>query len=267
VLWAFAHASYVSYPIYARGVELTIHAIIMGVIFLKFDLFTTIMAHFTYNMIVTAMPLLRSSDPHFQFSGMIVLAVLVLPLLPGLYLTLKLRFSKSNSLPDSFSLSPATESDLPKLSAFPVTADWRALLAQTNRAILCLHGGDELIGFATGCIEKNTANIDGVYITPQWRRQYWGAKLLEAIQEYFKNLGVETQRSFILPNENKHMAFLHNMFWRPSAYVLTPKTPPAFPASMQQLKTNLREKLVNWKTSLKKDKSQESELEIPRDIL
>jgi hypothetical protein len=35
---------------------------------------------------------------------------------------------------------------------------------------------------------------------------------------------------------------------------------------MQQLKANLREKLVNLKTSFKKDKPQESELEIPRDI-
>lgn len=50
VLWAFAHTSYVSYPIYARGVELTIHAIIVGIIFLKFDLFTTILAHLHNNI-------------------------------------------------------------------------------------------------------------------------------------------------------------------------------------------------------------------------
>jgi membrane protease YdiL (CAAX protease family) len=266
VLWAFAHASYVSYPIYARGIELTIHAIIMGVIFLKFDLFTTIMAHFTYNMIITAMPLLRSSDPYFQFSGMVVLAVLILPLLPGLYLTLKLRLSKSNSLPDSFFLLPAAESDLLKLRSFPVTADWQALLAQKNRTVFCLHGQDEIIGFSTGYIENNTAVIDGVYVAPQWRRQYWGAKLLEAIQWHFKDLGVETQRSFILPQENGHMAFLHNMFWRPSAYVLTPETPPIFSASALQLKIKLHEKLINWRTFFKNNKSQENELEIPRDI-
>ncbi len=267
VLWAFAHTSYVSYPIYARGIELTLHAIIMGVIFLKYDLFTTIMAHFTYNMIVVAMPLLRSSDPYFQFSGMIVLAVLVLPLLPGLYLTLKLRLSKSNSLPDSFSLSAADESDLPQLSAFPITADWHALLAQTNRTILCLRGDHELVGFATGYMEGTTANIDGIYITPHWRRQYWGAKLLNAIQEHFKALNVETQKSFLLPNENKQMAFLHNMSWRPSAYVVTPKTLPIFSESAQQMKADLREKFANWKISFKKDKPQAIELEIPRDIL
>jgi len=266
VLWAFAHASYISYPIYARGVELTIHAIIMGVIFLKFDLFTTIMAHFTYNMIITAMPLLRSSDPYFQFSGMVVLAVLVLPLLPGLYLTLKLRLSKSTSLPDAFSISSIVEGDLPKLSAFPITADWQALLAQTNRVILCLRGGDEVIGFATGFTEQDTANIDGVYVVPEWRRQYWGMKLLAAIQEHFKNQGVETQRSFLFPKENKPMAFFHNVFWRPRVVVLTPKDPPVFSALMQQAKVSLREKLVNWRPFSRK-KMQKNELEIPRDIL
>ncbi len=267
MLWAFAHTSYVSYPIYARGIELTIEAILMGIIFLKFDLFTTIMAHFTYNMIISSMPLLRSSDPYFQFSGMVVLAVLVLPLLPGLYLTLKLRLTKSNSLPDSFSLSSAVEGDLPKLGAFPVTADWQALFLQTNRTILCLRAENELIGFATGYTENNTANIDGVYVTPQWRRQYWGAKLLDAIQEHFKNLGVETQRSFMLPNDKKQTAFLNNLFWRSSAYVLTPTTPPTFLTSIQQWKTDLREGFAKWKASFKKDKPQEIELEIPRDIL
>jgi hypothetical protein len=71
----------------------------------------------------------------------------------------------------------------------------------------------------------------------------------------------------MLPNENKQMAFLHNMSWRPSAYVVTPKTLPVFSESAQQLKTDLREKFANWKTSFKKDKPQAIELEIPRDIL
>jgi hypothetical protein len=33
------------------------------------------------------------------------------------------------------------------------------------------------------------------------------------------------------------------------------------------MKTDLREKLINWKASFKKDKSQEIRLEIPREIL
>lgn len=266
-LWAFAHTSYVSYPIYARGIELTIEAILMGIIFLKFDLFTTIMAHFSYNMIIVASPLLRSSDPAFQLSGMVILVVLALPLLPGLYWTLKLRFSKSNFLPDSFTLTPAAESDLPKLNALPIKADWPALLSQTNRTILCLRGDDELIGIVTGYVEKNAANIDGVYVTPQWRRQYWGAKLLSAIQDHFKNSGVETTRSALLPGEKKQMAFLHNLYWRSGTYILNPKATPAFSTAVQQLKSDFWENITKWRAWNKKEKPQEIEIEIPRDIL
>lgn len=265
ILWAFAHTSYVSYPIYARGVELTIHAIIVGIIFLKFDLFTTIMAHFTYNMIITSMPLLRSSDPYFQFSGMVVLAVLILPLLPGLFWTLKLRFGKSSSLPDSLTLSPAAESDLQNLTALPIIADWSALLHQSNRVTLCLRNGNNLIGFATGFSENDKATIDGVYVSPQWRRQYWGAKLLDAIQNQFKIQGIEAQRSFLLPNERKQMAFLHNLSWQPSAYVLTPKEKPEFESFVQEFKLEIGKQWTRW---VKKKKEQEDpELEIPRNLL
>lgn len=81
-------------------------------------------------MIIAFMLLLRR-HPHLQFSGLVVLAVLCLPLLPGLYLTLKLRFSKSTDSPFII-LSPATEDDLLKLSTFPIKADWPVLLSQTN---------------------------------------------------------------------------------------------------------------------------------------
>ena len=264
VLWAFAHTSYVSYPIYARGVELTIHAIIVGIIFLKFDLFTTIMAHFTYNMIIVSMPLLRSDDPYFQFSGIVVLVVLVMPLLPGLYWALKLRLGKSEALPDSFTLSPASKSDLQNLAAFPVTADWEILLQQSNRVTLCLRDNNNLIGFSTGFIENNAATIDGVYISPQWRRQYWGTRLLDAIQEYFKNQNIETQRAFLFPNERKQMTFLHNLFWQPSVYVLTPREKFEFKKMIQDVKVDLYKWLHEWKTGKKDHK--DSELVIPRDI-
>jgi len=265
VLWAFAHTNYVSYPIYARGVELTIHAIVMGIIFLKFDLFTTIMAHFTYNMIVVSMPLLRSNDPYFQFSGIVVLAVLAMPLLPGLYWTLKLRLGKSETLPNLLTLSPATKDDLQNLAAFPVTADWGTLIQQSNRVTLCLRDENNLIGFSTGFIENNTATIDGIYISPRWRRQYWGAKLLDALQEYFKGKNIETQRAFLFPNERTQMTFLHNLSWQPDVYVLTPREKLEFKKFVQEIKAELHKRLFEQKLG-KKD-TKDSELVIPRDVL
>ncbi|MEW5939241.1 MAG: GNAT family N-acetyltransferase, partial [Chloroflexota bacterium] len=182
LLWAFAHASYVASPIYARGIELTFIAVIDGLIFLRFGLLTTIVGHFSYNMIVSAMPLLRSSDPYFQLSGWIVLATVAAPLLPGAVASLRKRLLRLPSGPDALTLAPADSANLPALSALPVKADWPSLLADARRTILCLWNGEELVGFATGFTgEKNRAHVDGIYVVPRWRRQYWGATLLDAL--------------------------------------------------------------------------------------
>ena len=83
MLWAFAHTGYVTDPIILRGIELTIEAVILGLFFLRFGLFVTIMSHFVYNAGLSALPLLRSSDPYFVFSGLIVIAVMFVPIVPG----------------------------------------------------------------------------------------------------------------------------------------------------------------------------------------
>ena len=76
LFWAFAHTGYITSPIYARGVELTVVALFLGFIFLKFDLLTTIMSHFTYNMMITGIALLRSSEGYYRMSGWVVVLAL-----------------------------------------------------------------------------------------------------------------------------------------------------------------------------------------------
>ena len=90
-LWAFAHTGYVTEPIILRGIELTIEAVILGLFFLRFGLFVTMMSHFVYNAGLTALPLLRSSDPYFVFSGLIVIAAMFVPIIPGLIVWLRRR--------------------------------------------------------------------------------------------------------------------------------------------------------------------------------
>ncbi len=90
-LWAFAHTGYVTEPIILRGIELTIEAVILGLFFLRFGLFVTIMSHFVYNAGLGALPLLRSSDPYFVFSGLIVIAAMLVPIIPGVIIWLRRR--------------------------------------------------------------------------------------------------------------------------------------------------------------------------------
>ncbi len=259
-LWAFAHTNYLTYPIYVRGIELTIIAIILGVIFLKFDLLTTIMSHFTYNMMVVGIYLLRSSEPYYQFSGWVVVATLILPVLPGLFVTLARSRQKGPSSPDSLTLRPAAEGDILSLAGLPVKADWAALLTEPGRRVLVLTGGDELVGFATGIVITDTARVDGIYVAPRWQRQYWGTLMLDALREDFRGEGVTEVQAALRPGEHKPMAFLFNRFWRPYALVMSPEGTPEFGA---MLKSGLREMFKIFK----RKKPDEAELEIPRKLV
>ena len=75
-----------------RGIELTLIAIVIGIFFLKFDLITTIIGHMTFNATLGMLPLLRSGEPYFVFSGIVVALALVSPILPGLWRFLKRRW-------------------------------------------------------------------------------------------------------------------------------------------------------------------------------
>jgi hypothetical protein len=258
VIWAFAHSSYVTSPIYARGVELTIVAIFLGIVFLKFDLLTTIMSHFTYNMMITGIVLLRSSDRYYQISGWIIILFLILPLLPGLYLELRRRLGKESTAPESLVLSPFESTDLEGLSALPVKADWSSLTAQPNRETVCLRASAEILGVATGFVDdRKNGYIDGVYVQHHWRRQYWGAALLDAVQEALVGCGAGEVRVLIKPEENRSRSFFHNLFWRTRVQILGPNEPaPRFEKAIQTLFSDL-----------KKDKSAMEELEIPGNLV
>ncbi|MBT3190649.1 MAG: CPBP family intramembrane metalloprotease [Anaerolineae bacterium] len=260
-LWAFAHSGYVTYPIYVRGVELIPVAILLGLVFLKFDLLTAIISHFTYNVMIVGVILLRSSEPYYYRSGLIVVFTLALPLLPGLIWKLKRFFSKKSPLPDSLFFSPAVDDDVPKLSALLVKADWDVLLKQINRTTLCLHAGDELIGFVTGFEdEQNFAILDGVYITPKWRRQYWGATLVNVFSESMQSAEEAEVRAILLKEEKNPVSFFYNQLWNTRAQILVAEEYPVFVPMVKK----------GWYTflkSLRKKKTPEIEQEIPRDIL
>ncbi|MBE9069416.1 hypothetical protein IQ260_22480, partial [Leptolyngbya cf. ectocarpi LEGE 11479] len=86
-LWAFAHLGYVSEPFYLRGIELWLPAIFLyGLFFLRFGLLTTIVGHCTYNSLLGAMLLLKAQDIYLVSSGILVIMLLLLPLLPGVWL-------------------------------------------------------------------------------------------------------------------------------------------------------------------------------------
>lgn len=83
-IWAFGHSSYPVFPIYVRGIELTIGGVIFGIFFLRFNIMTCIVAHYVIDAIFFAFPLLKSGNPYYVTSGLIVCLLAAVPLLLGL---------------------------------------------------------------------------------------------------------------------------------------------------------------------------------------
>jgi hypothetical protein len=232
LFWAFAHLSYVSDPIYARGVELTFVALFYGMVFLKFGLLTTLVAHCGYNMLISSTGLFQSTDPYYQFSGWVLVALLLALLLPGLIVWFRKKIGWTPPAADDFDLGPANTADLPQLAALPVKADWPSLLGDEKRIILCLRQGNQLLGFSTGYISGSaSAIIDGVFVVAKWRRAYWGTTLLECLQEQFKAKGIEDYYSYIEEQETSASAFLRNLFWRIDTTVMKQADRPVFNAA------------------------------------
>ena len=85
VVWGFLHSNYPIEPIYTRGVELTLVGVLLGVVFLRFGIWSTIISHYVYNAFVVAFPMLKSSSLYFQISGAVVVGVLLLLAVPALF--------------------------------------------------------------------------------------------------------------------------------------------------------------------------------------
>ena len=85
IIWAFAHSSYAVFPIYTRGIELTIVALAFCFVYLRYGILACIIAHYVIDAVLFSIPLLRSSNMYFLTSGLIVIALAGIPALFGLF--------------------------------------------------------------------------------------------------------------------------------------------------------------------------------------
>jgi GNAT superfamily N-acetyltransferase len=192
VLWAFAHLAYVRDPIYLRGVELTIVALLYGAVFLRFGLATTIVAHLTYNAGLTALPLLRAGQPALIANGVLVVVVLLIPLVPGAIRLARRRLGDRPTLAAP-AIRPASPDDLPGLGRLDAGQDWAAWLADPAAVVLCLYAGDALIGAGAGCVVSGeVGRISALHVAPGWRRRYWGSRLAQALEAALREEGARS---------------------------------------------------------------------------
>jgi GNAT superfamily N-acetyltransferase len=241
-IWAFAHLAYVCDPFYLRGIELTLGAIMFGLVYLRFDLTTTIVAHFAYNASLGALPLLRSGEPYFVFSGLVVVAVMLAPVVPGLVLALRRRLSADARLRPTPQVAPATPGDLPGLSALPVDGvDWLALLDDPAAAVVCLRVGDQVLGVAAGRIEADgVGRLPVVFVDPAWRRRYWGSALVDAVCAALREGGARSVDVRVATGDRPATAFWVSQGWHTAAQVMRRSLLPAPRPTWRDLLARLR---------------------------
>jgi Type II CAAX prenyl endopeptidase Rce1-like len=89
LIWGFGHSDYAVFPFYTRGIELTLVGLIDGYFFIQYGLITVIVAHFVYDAVIGAIPLLQSSILYYYWSGMAAIGVAALPVIFGMIITVR----------------------------------------------------------------------------------------------------------------------------------------------------------------------------------
>lgn len=83
-IWAFGHSTYEVFPVYVRGIELTIEGVIFGLFFIRFGIMTCIVAHYVFNAVMVGLPLLQSGNTYYIISGVIVCLLAAVPIMLGI---------------------------------------------------------------------------------------------------------------------------------------------------------------------------------------
>ncbi len=232
-LWGFAHLSYIRDPFYLRGIELTLAAVLLeGLFFLRFDLATTIVAHFVFNAGLGALPLLRSGEPYFVASGLVIVATMLAPLMPYAVQEIRRRLRGGGRDVMAPWIRPGEPADLEALAALPVAGpDWGALLDDPQAVVLCLQAGGEIVGAAAGRIVDQAGtegHVLAVYVAPPWRRRYWGSELVDVLRTRLQARGAASIQAEMRVGDKAGTRFVTSQGWQPA--VVTFDWPPEVPS-------------------------------------
>ena len=81
LVFGFAHASYASWPPYSRGVEIFLDACFWGVLVLTAGVLVTVIAHFTYDLVLFGLFATSGSAIEYRISAAIIALALLAPAL------------------------------------------------------------------------------------------------------------------------------------------------------------------------------------------
>ena len=89
VIWAFLHSVDPVDPVYLRGIELTVVGIAFGIVFVHYGITATLISHYAFNAIDHALPMIQSDEPYLRWSGIAVVGLMLVPVVPGAIIVLR----------------------------------------------------------------------------------------------------------------------------------------------------------------------------------
>ncbi|MDD5764983.1 MAG: type II CAAX endopeptidase family protein [Candidatus Marinimicrobia bacterium] len=84
IIWGFAHANYPNQPFWIRGFEVGLFGIFIGVIFLKFDILTVLIWHYTVDALYTSFILIKTNDPYLIVTAIASTFIILVPVVYNL---------------------------------------------------------------------------------------------------------------------------------------------------------------------------------------
>lgn len=122
-IWGFGHANYPNQPFFIRGLEVGIAGVIVGIIFIRFNILAVLVWHFTVDALYTAFLLFRSGNTYFIISAGITTGIMLIPLVLALAAYLKTkRFVSEEELlnrAEGTSVVPAVEEKAEEVPSIP----------------------------------------------------------------------------------------------------------------------------------------------------
>ena len=235
-------------PIYIRGIELWIPAIFLyGLFFLRFGLLTTMVGHCTYNALIGTGLLLRANDSYLVASGLLILALLIMPLLPGLFqqwttpetfgsgadprlqvlsastddyrLLRRLRLANwlaGNELEEIFGMDSQRFSSVKM--AVPegkMSADYEVVCLKSETAIegVAIAQLSPLQSLPPQSVPLQSATLQTVYVSPRYRRCYYGTQMIQALVQRLHQRGVVNIETEAAMGNRRSTLFWSNQKW------------------------------------------------------
>jgi hypothetical protein len=98
IIWAFGHSNYPVYPVYVRGIELTLAGLAFGWVFIRFGLWPCLVAHYVIDAVLVSMPLLKSSNKYYIVSGAFIILLALIPAIVALLGMNKTKMTEQDKL-------------------------------------------------------------------------------------------------------------------------------------------------------------------------